>query len=111
MSSPVSAGSAIAGFRVDSLIGQGAMGSVYEAEDTKRGGRVALKVLVRDLAEDARFRQRFLRESKLAASLDHPHVVPIVDAGEEIRSARSASSRRSPRHSMPRTRQGSCIAT
>jgi hypothetical protein len=59
------------------------MGSVYEAEDTRRGGRVALKVLVRDLAEDERFRERFLRESKLAASLDHPHVVPIVDAGEE----------------------------
>ena len=49
----------------------------------RRGGRVALKVLVRDLAEDKRFRRRFLRESKLAASLDHPHVVPIVDAGEE----------------------------
>jgi serine/threonine-protein kinase len=59
------------------------MGSVYLAEDTSRGGRVALKVLVRELAEDERFRRRFLRESKLAASLDHPNVVPVVDAGEE----------------------------
>ena len=83
MSSPVATGSVVAGFRVESLIGEGAMGSVYMAEDTRRGERVALKVLVRDLAEDERFRRRFLRESKLAASLDHPHVVPIVDAGEE----------------------------
>ena len=83
MSSPVVTGSIVAGFRVESLIGEGAMGSVYLAEDTRRGGQVALKVLIRDLAEDARFRRRFLRESKLAASLDHPHVVPILDAGEE----------------------------
>jgi predicted Ser/Thr protein kinase len=83
MSSPVATGSVVAGFRVESLIGEGAMGSVYLAEDTGRGGQVALKVLVRDLAEDERFRRRFLRESKLAASLDHPHVVPILDAGEE----------------------------
>ena len=83
MSSSVATGSVVAGFRVESLLGEGAMGSVYLAEDTTRGGRVALKVLVRDLAEDKRFRKRFLRESKLAASLDHPHVVPIVDAGEE----------------------------
>ena len=83
MSSPVATGSVVAGFRVESLIGEGAMGSVFLAEDTRRGGRIALKVLGRDLAEDERFRRRFLRESKLAASLDHPHVVPILDAGEE----------------------------
>jgi serine/threonine-protein kinase len=83
MSSPLATGSFVASFRVVSLIGEGAMGSVYLAEDTSRGGRVALKVLVRDLAEDERFRKRFLRESKLAASLDHPYVVPIVGAGEE----------------------------
>ena len=53
-------------------------GRGYEAR-----GRIALKVLGRDLADDERFRRRFLRESKLAASLDHPHVVPILDAGEE----------------------------
>ena len=59
------------------------MGAVYLAEDTQRGGRVALKVLVPHLAEDERFRRRFLRESQLAASLEHPHIVPIVAAGEE----------------------------
>ena len=83
MRTDIRTGSVLAGFRIDSLIGEGAMGTVYLAEDTRRGGRVALKVLVRELADDERFRRRFLRESKLAASLDHPNVVPVLDAGEE----------------------------
>ncbi len=83
MQSAVGIGSVLAGFRLESLIGEGAMGSVYLAEDTKRGGPVALKLLVPQLARDERFRRRFLRESQLAASLDHPHIVPIVAAGEE----------------------------
>jgi serine/threonine protein kinase len=83
MRSAVTAGTDLAGFRLESLIGEGAMGTVYRAEDTRRGGRVALKVLVPQLAHDDRFRQRFLRESQLAATLDHPHIVPIVAAGED----------------------------
>jgi hypothetical protein len=83
MPSDVRTGTVVARFRIESQIGEGAMGTVYVAEDTTRGGQVALKVLVRGLAEDERFRRRFLRESRLAASLDHPHVIPIVDAGEE----------------------------
>jgi tRNA A-37 threonylcarbamoyl transferase component Bud32 len=83
MRSAVTADTMLAGFRLESLIGEGAMGAVYLAEDTKRGGRVAVKVLVPQLAQDDRFRRRFLRESQLAASLDHPHIVPIVTAGEE----------------------------
>ena len=83
MSSTVAAGTILAGFRVESLLGHGATGAVYLAEDTKRGGRVAIKVLAPELTDDERFRQRFLRESKLAASLDHPHIVPIVGAGED----------------------------
>jgi len=79
----VSAGTVLAGFRLESLIGEGAMGAVYVAEDSQRGGRVAVKVLVQELAQDDRFRQRFLRESQLAASLDDPHIVQIVAAGEE----------------------------
>src|SRR5262249_44438852 len=51
--------------------------------DTRRGGRVALKVLAPELARDDRFRLRFLRESGIAAGLDHPHIVPTVDSGEE----------------------------
>ena len=83
MPSDVRTGTVLAGFRIESQIGEGAMGTVYLAEDTRRGGSVALKVLVPELAEDERFRKRLLRESKLAASLDHPHVVPILDAGED----------------------------
>jgi predicted Ser/Thr protein kinase len=83
MSPAVTAGTILAGFRLESLIGEGAMGAVYLAEDTQRGGRVAVKVLAQQLANDDRFRRRFLRESQLAASLDHPHIVPIVAAGEE----------------------------
>ncbi len=79
---PVTTGSVIAGFRVLSLIGAGAMGSVYLAEDTRTGEQVALKVLAPELAEDERFRQRFTRESALAAALDHPNIVRIVSSGE-----------------------------
>lgn len=72
----------IAGFRVQSLIGAGSMGSVYLAEDTRTGEPVALKVMTAGLAEDERFRQRFIRESALAATLDHPHVVRTLASGE-----------------------------
>jgi serine/threonine protein kinase len=54
------------------------MGSVYLAENTRRGGRVALKLLAPELARDERFRRRFLRETEVAASLDDPHVVPTL---------------------------------
>ena len=58
MPSDVRTGTVLAGFRIESQIGEGGMGTVYLAEDTRRGGEVALKVLVRDLAEDERFRRR-----------------------------------------------------
>jgi ABC-type transport system substrate-binding protein/tRNA A-37 threonylcarbamoyl transferase component Bud32 len=83
MRAAVRAGTVIAGFRVKSLIGEGAMGTVYLAEEVANGRRVALKLLAPELARDERFRQRFLRESQIAASLDDPHVVPTLGAGEE----------------------------
>ena len=58
------------------------MGVVYLAEDLRLGRKVALKLLTPALAEDEGFRERFLRESRLAASLDHQNIVPIYDAGE-----------------------------
>ena len=72
----------IAGYRLENLLGRGGMGAVYRAEDLRLGRKVALKVLAPELAENERFRERFLRESQLAASLDHPHIVPIYAAGE-----------------------------
>jgi YVTN family beta-propeller protein len=75
-------GSEIAGYRVEALLGRGGMGVVYLAEDLALGRNVALKLLAPELAEDARFRERFLSESRLAASIDHSHIVPIYEAGE-----------------------------
>ena len=75
-------GTELGGYRIESLLGRGGMGVVYRAHDLALDRNVALKVLAPDLAEDERFRERFLRESKLAAALDHPAIVPIYDAGE-----------------------------
>jgi serine/threonine protein kinase len=75
-------GSEIAGYRIESLIGRGGMAVVYRAEDLRLGRKVALKLLPPQLADSEQFRQRFMRESRLAASLDHPNIVPIYEAGE-----------------------------
>jgi streptogramin lyase/predicted Ser/Thr protein kinase len=75
-------GSELAGYRVESLLGRGGMGVVYRAHDLALDRPVALKILAPELAADERFRERFLRESRLAASLDHPSIVPVYDAGE-----------------------------
>jgi DNA-binding beta-propeller fold protein YncE/predicted Ser/Thr protein kinase len=81
--SDVAVGSEVAGYRIEELVGRGGMGAVYRAEEPRLGRKVALKVIAADLAEDSRFRERFLRESRIAASLDHPHIVPIFQAGED----------------------------
>jgi serine/threonine-protein kinase len=79
----VALGSTLAGLRVERLLGRGGMGAVYLAEDIHLRRKVAMKVLAPELAGDERFRRRFLLESQLAASLEHPHIVPIYAAGEE----------------------------
>jgi DNA-binding beta-propeller fold protein YncE/predicted Ser/Thr protein kinase len=76
-------GSTIGGYRVDALIARGGMGVVYRATHLALERPVALKVIARHLADDDGFRERFLRESRLAARLDHPNVVPVYDAREE----------------------------
>ena len=76
-------GSTLAGYRVDALIARGGMGVVYRATHLALDRPVALKVIARHLADDEAFRERFLRESRLAARLDHPAVVPVYDAREE----------------------------
>jgi ABC-type branched-subunit amino acid transport system substrate-binding protein len=75
-------GTTFGGYRVDSLVGRGGMGVVYRATDLSLERPVALKLIAPELAEDERFRDRFLREPRLAASLDHPNVIPIYEAGE-----------------------------
>jgi streptogramin lyase len=78
----MSAGATFAGYRVESLVGRGGMGVVYRATDLSLERPVALKLIAPELADDERFRARFLREPRLAAALDHPSVVPIYEAGE-----------------------------
>jgi ABC-type branched-subunit amino acid transport system substrate-binding protein/outer membrane protein assembly factor BamB len=75
-------GTTFSNYRVDSLIGRGGMGVVYLAHDESLERPVALKLIAPELLQDEEFRARFLREPKLAASLDHPNVIPIYDAGE-----------------------------
>jgi WD40 repeat protein/tRNA A-37 threonylcarbamoyl transferase component Bud32 len=74
-------GTELAGYRIESLLGWGGMSVVYLAEDLRLKRRVALKLLAASLAEDESFRDRFLRESELAASIDHPNIIPIYGAG------------------------------
>jgi DNA-binding beta-propeller fold protein YncE len=78
-----SIGSTLAGYRLDALIARGGMGVVYRATHLALDRPVALKVIARQFAADEAFRERFLRESRLAARLDHPAVVPVFDAREE----------------------------
>lgn len=75
-------GTELAGYRILELLGRGGMSVVYLAEDIRLKRKAALKVLATDLANDQAFRQRFISESELAASLDHPNVIPIFEAGE-----------------------------
>ncbi len=75
-------GSRIAGYRLDEETGRGGMAVVYRAYDTRLERPVALKLLAPELARDAAFRQRFIRESRTAAAVDHPNIIPIFEAGE-----------------------------
>lgn len=76
-------GNEFAGYRLESLLGHGGMSIVYQAEHLQLERTVALKLLAPELSEDESFRERFVRESRVAASLDHPNVIPIYEAGDE----------------------------
>ena len=80
--SRVAVGSELGGYRVEALIGHGGMGAVYRAKDLRLGRTVALKLLAEELVGDERLRERFLAESRLAASIDHPGIVPIFEADD-----------------------------
>lgn len=75
-------GTAFGHYQIRRLIGKGGMGEVYEAYDTNKGRTVALKILTDRYTENETFRTRFLRESRAAAILQEPHVIPIHDWGE-----------------------------
>jgi WD40 repeat protein len=75
-------GSVVAGYRLEAQAGAGGMAVVFRARDERLGRLVALKLLAPRLAADAAFRQRFIRESRAAAAVDDPHIIPVYDAGE-----------------------------
>src|SRR5215467_4222385 len=75
-------GDKVAGYRLEEKIGQGGMAVVYRAYDERLERLVALKLLAPGLAADTAFRTRFIRESRAAAAVDHPNIIPIYDAGD-----------------------------
>ena len=72
----------IAGYRIEGVAGRGGMGVVYRAQHMHLGRTVALKLLNPELAASEEFRERFVREARAAAELEHPNIVPVYDAGE-----------------------------
>ncbi len=75
-------GSRVASYLLEEQVGVGAMAVVFRAADQRLARRVALKVLVPALAADQGFRQRFIRESRAAAAVEDPHIIPVYEAGE-----------------------------
>src|SRR5215211_8160106 len=75
-------GKVIAGYRIEERVGRGGMGVVYRAEHLNLQRRAAIKIIAPDLAESEGFRERFTREARMAAALQHPNIVTVYDAGE-----------------------------
>ncbi|MGW3136376.1 serine/threonine-protein kinase [Streptomyces sp. NPDC001139] len=75
-------GRQVAGYRIEREIGRGGMAVVYRALDLRLERTVALKLLAPELARNDTFRRRFTHESRAAAAIDHPHIVPVYEAGE-----------------------------
>jgi len=75
-------GSLVAGHRIGRQVGRGGMGVVYEAVEEALGRTVALKLVAPERAGEPGFRERFIAESRLAAAIDHPNVLPVFGAGE-----------------------------
>ncbi len=76
-------GTSLGGYRIDGIAGRGGMGVVYRAWDPSLDRPVALKLLPTELSDDEAFRARFLRETRLAAAIDHPNIIPIYEAGDD----------------------------
>lgn len=83
MTGPLGSGSRVGEYVIEAEIGRGGMGVVYRARHVRLERLVALKVIAPNLAQDATFRSRFDRESRLAASIEHPNAVPVYEAGED----------------------------
>jgi len=80
---PLAATGVIGGYRVEALIGRGGMAAVYRATQLVLDRPVALKLIAAAAAHEPVYRERFLRESRLAATVEHPSVIPIYEAGDD----------------------------
>lgn len=76
------AGSELAGYRIERHVARGGMGEVYEATQLSLDRRVALKLIAERLGSDERFRERFRREARSAAAIDHANLLPVYETGE-----------------------------
>ena len=76
------AGSGLAGYELEAVVGRGGMGVVWRARQVSLDRAVAVKLIAPEQADNPAFRERFLREARLAASLEHAHVLPVYEAGE-----------------------------
>ena len=83
MEDPLQAGATLGAYRIEEVVAHGGMGTVYRATQERLGRTVALKVIASNLARDPAFRRRFEREARLAASIHHPNLVAVFEAGEE----------------------------
>jgi pSer/pThr/pTyr-binding forkhead associated (FHA) protein len=83
LASELPLGSVFAGCRIAAVIGHGDMGVVYRADELALERPVALKLILPGFSREERFRERFRRESRVAAAIDHQNVIPIFDAGDE----------------------------
>jgi predicted Ser/Thr protein kinase len=81
MAGAIKIGTIFAGYRIEGVLGRGGMGVVYLAEQPELGRKVAIKVIAPALASDPDYLQRFKRESRLAAAIEHPNAIPIYEAG------------------------------
>src|SRR3954463_11250616 len=81
--SDLTPGTEFAGCRIEALLGTGGMGVIYRATELRLGRPVALKLISADGASDPAIRERFEREARLTAPIDHPNVIPVYAAGEE----------------------------
>jgi hypothetical protein len=79
----LASGERFAGYVIEGLAGRGGMGAVYRAGQLRPSRIVALKVISPELADDSGFRERFTRESEIAASIEHSNVIPVYEVGEE----------------------------